>query len=146
MKTTTLAFTALIFLPFANAEEKKPEPLKPPQPAVPATPAAPDPAKVFAPTAIEELKALKGKTVTLEAPIIKLGENKSGTVRYLNFTDNYRLSASLAFFANAGSGNFTKEKLVGFVGKKVRVTGELTEYNGSLQIKMTSLDQIKVIE
>jgi hypothetical protein len=26
------------------------------------------------------------------------------------------------------------------------VNGELTEYNGSLQIKMTSLDQIKIVE
>jgi hypothetical protein len=28
----------------------------------------------------------------------------------------------------------------------VRVTGELGEFNGALQIKVTALDQIKIIE
>ena len=64
----------------------------------------------------------------------------------MNFTDNFRLSVSLTFFANAGDGKFTKEKLAEFVGKKVRVTGELTEFNGMLQIKMTSIEQLKVVE
>ena len=95
---------------------------------------------------MEELKALKGKVVTVEGPIVVQGENKGGTVRYLNFTTNFRQSVSLTFFASAGDGEFTKEKLAEFVGKKIRVNGELTEYNGSLQIKMTSLDQIKIVE
>lgn len=146
MKKTALLFSALVFIPFANSAEKQPEQPKQQDSPAPAAPVVPAPDKVFAPTALEELKALKGKTITLEAAIVKLAENKSGSVRYLNFTDNFRLSASLAFLAKDGNGTFTKEKLALYVGKKVRVTGELTEYNGSLQIKMTSLDQIKVIE
>ncbi len=143
MKLHAFVIAALLFSPLAFAEEKKPEPAKPAEPAAPATPAAD---KVFAPTALEELKAVKGKVVTVEGPIVVQGENKGGTVRYLNFTTNFRQSVSLTFFASAGDGKFTKEKLAEFVGKKIRVNGELTEYNGSLQIKMTSLDQIKIVE
>ncbi len=72
-----------------------------------------------------------------------LGESKAG-VRYLNFTKDYKQSVSLVFLPNAGNGAFTKEKLTEFVGKKIRVTGQLSDRNGAAQIKMTSLDQIKV--
>lgn len=143
MKLYASVIAALLFSPLAFAEEKKPEPAKAAEPAAPATPAA---EKIFSPTALEELKTVKGKVVTVEGPIVVQGENKSGTVRYLNFTTNFRQSVSLTFLASAGDGKFTKEKLAEFVGKKVRVNGELTEYNGSLQIKMTSLDQIKIVE
>ena len=149
MKLYASVIAALLFSPLAFAEEKKPEPAKPaepPKPAEPAAPATPAADKVYAPTALEELKAVKGKVVTVEGPIVVQGENKGGTVRYLNFTTNFRQSVSLTFFASAGDGKFTKEKLAEFVGKKIRVNGELTEYNGSLQIKMTSLDQIKIVE
>ena len=145
------AIAVALIAPLAFAEEKKPaEPAKPADPAKPAepakseTPAAAD--KVFAPTALVELKPLVGKKITVEAPIVVQGENKTGTVRYLNFTTKFRESLSLTFFASAGDGKFTKEKLAEFVGKKVRVTGELGEFNGALQIKMTSLDQIKIVE
>ena len=135
------AIALAIVAPFAFAEDKKPaEPVKPEAPATPTTD------KVFAPTALEELKPLKGKTVTIEAPIVLQGENKSGTVRYLNFTAKYREAVSLTFFASAGDGKFTKEKLAEYVGKKIRITGELGEYNGTLQIKVTSLDQLKIVE
>ena len=133
-----LVFAAIA--PLSFAEEKKPES------AAPAEPAAPAVEKVFAPTALEELKPLVGKKVTIEAPIVVQGENKTGTVRYLNFTTKFRESVSLTFFASAGEGKFTKEKLAEFVGKKVRVTGELGEFNGALQIKITKLDQLKVVE
>ena len=141
---SVLSVAALSSLGFAD--EKTPDAPKPAEPPKAAEPAAPSGEKIYAPTAIEELKPLKGKKVTLEGPIVKQGENKAGSIRYLNFTDNFRLSVSLTFFANAGDGKFTKEKLAEFVGKKVRVTGELTEFNGMLQIKMTSLEQLKVVE
>lgn len=138
MQLHTLIVAALLLTPLAFAEDKKPE-----EPAKPAEPAA---EKVFAPTALEELKPMKGKKVIIEGPIVVQGESKAGTVRYLNFTAKYRESVSLTFFTTATGGNFTKEKLAEYIGKKVRVTGELGEFNGSLQIKITSLDQLKIVE
>ena len=138
MKLHTLIIAALLFTPLAFAEDKKPE-----EPAKPAEPAAD---KVFAPTALEELKPMKGKKVIIEGPIVVQGENKSGSIRYLNFTAKFRESVSLTFFTSGADNKFTKEKLAEYVGKKVRVTGELGEFNGSLQIKVTSLDQLKIVE
>ena len=117
------------------------EPAKPAETAAAAAAAAAE-VKTYAPTDLTTLKPLKGKKVVLEGKIAATGANKTDTVRYLNFTKNYRESASLVFFGNA----VPKEKLAEFVGKKVRVNGVLSEHNEALQIKVESLDQIKVIE
>lgn len=102
--------------------------------------------KIYAASDLDGLKAVKGQKIVLEGKVHKLGSNKGETIRYLNFTADYHASASLVFFANAGGGTFTKEKLGEFVGKKVQANGTLSEYNGSLQIKIESLDQIKIVE
>ena len=71
MKLHASVIAALLFSPLAFAEEKKPEPAKAAEPAAPATPAA---EKIFSPTALEELKTVKGKVVTVEGPIVVQGE------------------------------------------------------------------------
>ena len=109
------------------------------------TPAAAGDAKAHAPTDLETLKPLKGRKIVLEGKIATSGANKTDSIRYLNFTKNFRESVSLVFFANSGGGAFTKEKLAEFVGKTVRVGGTLTEYNNALQIRVDSLDQVKVV-
>jgi hypothetical protein len=149
MKLASRSFLALVlFTSFASAADEKPvadKPAEPAKPAAPATPAAPAPAadaKVYAPTDLAALKPLKGQKIILEGKIVSTGSNKTDSIRYLNFTKNFRESASLVFFGGA----VPKEKLAGFVGKKVRVNGVLSEHNEALQIKVESLDQIKVIE
>jgi RecG-like helicase len=127
----------------ARAEEKPATTASPTQPAALPAPAE---GKVFSPTELEALKVAKGQKIVLQGKVSATGENRSGSIRYLNFTQNFRESVSLVFFAKDGGGTFTKEKLAAFVGKTVRVNGTLTEYNGSLQIRMESLDQIKVVE
>jgi hypothetical protein len=142
LKTHYQILIALLFGTVAVAQEKAAE-----KPAAPAKPAeAPAELKTYAPTNLAALKEVKGQKIILEGKIATSGANRTDSVRYLNFTLNFRESASLVFFVNAGGGTFTKEKLAGYVGKKVRVTGPLSEYNGALQIRMESLDQIKVIE
>ena len=125
-----------------GAPGKPAEPAKPTEPAKPAEPTGD--AKVYAPTDLATLKALKGQKITLEGKIDNAGSNRAETIRYLNFTKNFRESVSLVFFVTGGGGAFTKEKLAEFVGKKVRVNGTLSEYNGNLQIRVTALDQLKV--
>jgi hypothetical protein len=141
MKIHDHILTALMLGTAAFADVKAVE--KPAEPAKPAE--APAELKTYAPTDLAALKEVKGQKIILEGKIATSGANRTDSVRYLNFTQNFRESASLVFFVNAGGGTFTKEKLAGYVGKKVRVTGPLSEYNGALQIRMESLDQLKII-
>ncbi|HEX5176972.1 MAG TPA: hypothetical protein VFV83_08085 [Chthoniobacteraceae bacterium] len=94
---------------------------------------------------LEQLRAHRGETVTVEGRIERQGESKNGTVRFLDFKKDYREGFVLVFFTWKGEGKFTKEKLAGYLGKKVRATGKLTEYGSTMQIEVESLDQLKII-
>jgi DNA/RNA endonuclease YhcR with UshA esterase domain len=109
-------------------------------PAAAATPAE----KVYEPANLKELKEQVGKPVIVEGTIAAQGENKPGSIRYLNFSKNYKDTISLVFMVSSGGDAFAKEKLAEFVGKKVRVAGTVGTYNEALQIKIEKLDQIKV--
>jgi RecJ-like exonuclease len=100
--------------------------------------------KIYASNDLAGLKEMVGKTATIEGEITDQGESKSGTVRYLNFSKNYKDTIALVFIVSQGAGNFTKEKLGEFIGKKVRVTGVLSTHNDALQIKIDKLEQIEV--
>ncbi len=143
---TQLSALALITLAFSTPPlhaEDKPAPV-PAAPAPPATPAAAAD-KIYAPKELTALRALKGQTVKIEGTILKQGESKTGAVRYLNFTEHYQEAISLVFMVSKGGGDFTKEKLTNFVGKKVQVTGVVGEYNNNLQIDIGKLDQLKLV-
>jgi hypothetical protein len=106
-----------------------------------------DAGEVVDATDLEALRAVVGKDAIAEGTIAMQGENRSGSIRYLNFADDYKKALGLVFFLNYSEGaSFTKEKLAEYVGKKVRVTGKIEEYNGALQIKINKLDQIEVVE
>jgi RecJ-like exonuclease len=110
----------------------------------PATP-APEVAKVYAPTDLDALRPEIGQMVAVEGTIVVSGESKTKTVRYLNFTKNYKESLGLVFFTNKGGEEFALEKLVPWVGKKVRVTGKVGEHNGALQIEIEKWDQVQEV-
>lgn len=138
-----LALIVLAFSATALRAEDKPAPA----PAAPATPATPATAadKIYAPKDLVALRALKGQTVKIEGTIVRQGESKTGAVRYLNFTEHYQEGISLVFMVSKGAGDFTKEKLANFVGKKVQVTGVVSEYNNNIQIEIGKLDQLKLV-
>ncbi len=117
-----------------------------PKPATPAEakPAAAAEEKIYSATDLVVLRPLLGKKITVEGMVLSTSANKTETMRFLNFTKNYKEALSIVFFSNMGGGTFTKEKLSEFAGRKVRVTGTLGEFNGNLQFKMESLDQIKI--
>ena len=139
MKTRLLALITTAF--FSAALHAADKPSAPTTPA-PTTPAAD---KIYAPKDLAALRALKGQTVKIEGTILKQGESKTGAVRYLNFTEHYQESISLVFMVSKGAGDFTKEKLTNYVGKKVQVTGAVGEYNNNLQIEIRALDQLKLV-
>jgi hypothetical protein len=101
--------------------------------------------KVFAPKDLEGMRAVIGQTVKVEGTIVQQGESKDAKVRYLNFTENYKQSLALVFMVAKGNGDFSKEKLTNYVGKKVQATGKVADYKGNLQIEITALDRIKLV-
>ena len=81
----------------------------------------------------------------MEGKLQRQGENKAQTIRYLNFTQNYRDSVALVFFVSKGAETFAKDKLTERLGKKVRATGKLAEFNGNLQIEIEKWEQLKEV-
>lgn len=113
-----------------------------------AGPASPLPAvarKSYSPGAVDELRSLIGRKVVIVGKVVAAGANKSGKIRYLNFTKNYKDSLALVFFTNMGGGMFTKEKLADYVNRTVRANGVVSDYKGALQMKIESLDQIRTV-
>ena len=134
---------ALVFLA-ASAVAAGPTP-KPatPAPPPPATPSPAEAAKVYSATDLDALRGAVGQTVTVTGTIVLSGESKTKTVRYLNFTKNFRESLGLVFFVSKGGEEFALEKLAPWVGKKVSATGKVGEYNGSLQMEIEKWEQVK---
>jgi DNA/RNA endonuclease YhcR with UshA esterase domain len=111
------------------------------QAQAPAPPVAPV-GEPIDPKALDALKEKIGQVVAVEGIVVKAGENRTGTIRYLNFTQNYKESISLVFFASKAPEEFTKEKLEAWLNKKVRATGKVSEFNGQLQITIEKWDQV----
>jgi serine/threonine-protein kinase len=83
-----------------------------------------------------------GQKVTMAGQVVLTGENKTGTVRYLNFDQDYKKAVALVFFLNQIEA--PEEKLQTYVGKEVRVTGEVGEHKGTYQIAIKDWSQIEV--
>jgi hypothetical protein len=110
----------------------------------PATATAVAPKK-FDPKDLDGLRGARNEQVVVEGTIARSGESKSKTVRYLNFSNDYREAVTLVFFLNKGGDLFAMEKLHKWIGKKVRVNGKVTEYGSTVQIEIEKWDQIKEI-
>ena len=113
-----------------------------PSPAAPST----DAAKIYSPTDLDALRAAIGQTVSVEGTIVASGESKTKTVRYLNFTKNYKESLGLVFFVGKGADDFALAKLTPWVGKKIRATGKVGEHAGTLQIVIEKWDQVQELK
>ena len=116
----------------------------------PAKSSTPDPvpreatATVLAPTDLTAFREALGTKVAVEGTIVAAAESKTKTVRYLNFTKNYRESVSLVFFKSGDE--FTLEKLSAWVGRKVRATGKVSDHAGALQIEIEKKEQIEELK
>ena len=100
---------------------------------------------IYAPTDFAKLRPRVNHRVVLEGVIVATGKSRSGSTSYLNFTKNYRDSVSLVFLGASVAKEFPKERLAGFVGKKIHVGGLLEERSGALQMRVFELEQIKVL-
>jgi hypothetical protein len=101
---------------------------------------------ILDPTKLSEVRARMGQEITVEGVIVRTGESKSKTHRYLNFTSLYWESVSLVFVIDKNPKEYTLEKLGEYVGKKVRAKGTVSEFGSGVQIMIDSWDQIKVVK
>ena len=100
---------------------------------------------IYAPTDFAKLRPRLNHRVVLEGVIVATGQSRSGSVSYLNFSRNYRDSVSLVFLGAAVAKDFPKERLAGFVGRKIHVGGLLEERSGALQLRVFFPEQIRVL-
>lgn len=106
-----------------------------------ATPAAPAEAgPPLNPSDLEGLRAKLGSTVTVEGIPTRAGESKSKTVRFLDFGPAGQ-AVTAVFFVGKGEA-ISLEEIQQYIGKNLRVTGKLSEYNGKLQIPIEQKAQI----
>ncbi|MDX2226495.1 MAG: protein kinase, partial [Verrucomicrobiae bacterium] len=99
---------------------------------------------VLSPTDLGALKSVfeSGGDAVVEGVPVVTGENKAGTILYLNFSRDYTDSLSLVFFKEKDPA-FTEDTLRQYIGRRIRVQGPVSEYNGKLQMKIQSLKQIQ---
>lgn len=86
------------------------------------------------------------REVVISGVVSRIGESKSGTVRYLNFEGTTRNDVALVFFLRGSKQDFSPERLGSYVGKRVRVKGTLREFRGNPQLEIETLDQIEVFQ
>ncbi len=100
------------------------------------------PQGVLDPLDLEAARACLGKEITVEGRVADYGQSKSGTMRYLNFDNDFHRSISLVFRVTENEMIFTTEYLQSHVGKTVRATGVMSEYQGRLQMKISDPKQV----
>lgn len=122
---------------------------------LPAVHAAPTPAATASPAAaasapldardVASLHPHINEKVEVRGTATTTGQNKPGTIAYLNFGPAHQAVALVFFLKPGQTGRAgTVDDLKPFVGKSITVSGTLTEYKGDLQIVVETLDQIKV--
>lgn len=99
--------------------------------------------RIYVPSDLENLRGVRGQIVTVEGTLVRAGESKSKTVRYLNFTNDYRESLALVFFVGKGGDLFSMEKLHSWIGKRVRATGRISEYGSNVQMEIERWEQVR---
>jgi hypothetical protein len=123
---------------FAITDALRAEPVRPSA----AAPVVTEP--IYAPTELAALRKRLGRRVVLEGEIVAMGNSRSGSTSYLNFTKNHHDSVSLVFLGTSGTKGIAKQDLAAFIGKKIHVGGLLEDWNGALQVRVFELEQIKV--
>ncbi|MFZ4683939.1 MAG: serine/threonine-protein kinase [Terrimicrobiaceae bacterium] len=86
-----------------------------------------------------------GQSVLVEGRIERAGVNKTGTIRFLNFAGTHRGDLTLVFFVKDAPAEFTPDRLSGYIGKTVRVRGQISTFEGAPQLVVSSLSQLETL-
>jgi serine/threonine protein kinase len=92
--------------------------------------------------ALSQLQACLGKSAAVHGIVERVWENMPGTVRFLNFETVQHNEFSVVLVLKENHPEFAKERLNELIGKKIRVTGRITEFHGSPQVVVESPSQI----
>jgi serine/threonine-protein kinase len=106
---------------------------------------APRAFSVLDPQDKSSLMAAIGMMSEVEGTIVRQGQNRQGTIKYLNFSEDFKDTLTLVFFMRGNERVFTDEALRSYLNKRVRVRGQISEHLGSPQIVISDLSQIEII-
>lgn len=85
-----------------------------------------------------------GYEITVEGKIVDVGSINEGSVNFLNFHQDWRDKFYLVLFGDlAKTLNKPVEQI--FLGKTLRVTGEVEDHRGRPQVKILSMDQVQFV-
>lgn len=127
----------LVFSLQLHAEESKPAP----------TVATPVVVKLIDSTNVEALKVSLNQTVTVKGKVTKTKDwdGKGNAAKGINFINLEGNQFTLLIFA-ADYGKFPSRPAELYLGKTLEVTGKLEVHKQKWQIKVTSPDEVKVVE
>jgi len=103
---------------------------------------SPDPVEEITLPASSQLLSCLGKNAAVNGVVERVWENMPGTVRFLNFETVQHNEFSVVLILKDNHPEFAKERLNDLVGKKIRVTGRITDFHGSPQVVVESPSQI----
>jgi DNA/RNA endonuclease YhcR with UshA esterase domain len=145
------AFAALLIAPASAQKPSETKEPRKPQAAVAAKDkafgtVAADSDTVKTALKADDLAAAKkqvGKTATFTGTIAKVFLPDSNSVVLINFAKNYREALTVVVYAR----NFAKfPDLTALNGKKVVVTGKVSDYRGQPQVELTDVDALKIVK
>jgi serine/threonine protein kinase len=88
------------------------------------------------------LQACLGRNAAVHGVVEKIWDNMPGTVRFLNFETVPHSEFSVVLVLKEGHPEFARERLKQLIGKKIRVTGKISDFHGSPQVVVESPSQI----
>lgn len=100
-------------------------------------------------TDTEKIEAALGKELTIEGIVQRIGETKTRSILFINFEGLTRDGFTAIIRQRTLAGEYVKhdpEFAAAFVGKKVRITGTVSEYRGGFQIQIFAPSQIAVVD
>lgn len=92
--------------------------------------------------ASSRLRSCLGKSAAVNGVVERVWENMPGTVRFLNFETVQHNEFSVVLLLKDNHPEFAQERLNELIGKKIRVTGRITDFHGSPQVVVESPSQI----
>lgn len=96
----------------------------------------------------EAITAAMGMEITVEGIVSRIGESKTRQILFINFTEVTGNGITVIIKQGTLAGDvvqYDPEFGNRLVGKKIRVTGEVTEYRGEPQIQVFAPSQMEVV-
>lgn len=101
-----------------------------------------EPAEEITLPAFARLQACVGKNADVSGIVERIWDNMPGTVRFLNFEAVQHNEFCVVLVLKDNHPEFAMDRLNELIGKKIRVTGKITDFHGSPQVVVESPAQI----